>query len=720
MPRINRSFILLFIGFLVRGQSILYQEGFQNQNGKGALGSSTGVASIDLSNVNWSLDVSQCQLSATSDWLQVVNNQLEARDIDGEGIWYSPLLNLQSSLVYGFSLQASELGTLESSDYLITEYSLDAGSWIRASENGLLSDDFINAEVAHFGLVGSTLQLRVRFKNNANSEYLRIDNLKIEAYQELIFQNGQWNREPDLHSAVIDVRIKSGSSVHLSRDARIKKLIIESNATIEIDSSITLSIDTDLQNDGQLIIASDAALVQSQTTNTNTGSGQTKVYRNYYCPDHLRFSFWSSPVQNALIETVFASSNPNDRYEFLANSQSFSAYAAGILVPGKAYASTPTIQASTITNGFNDTKVFEGAVNNGPITVILSGIQGGDWLLVGNPYPCPIDFTAFQAANPDILNAIHYWDASTNSLNGSGYAIWNNAGSIPVAFSNRGAPSQIIPAMQGFMVQVNPAYSQSSLSLQFDNSMRRRLNQNPPNFFKNDMEPSLVWLSLGDSLAKKSTLVVLREGASLDFDEEWDAVLTFNDTSSFSLFTLSRDSVSLAIQCQNLLGNHEHKRVVPLPMVNSELPRTWLAIDSIRGAQELEISVYDKHLDKEILKGIGSVETAGLSASIENRYELHFKRKQYSYLGLEEDQSQDLPSLQLNQGIWNLSLANKEAIRSITLYDISGKLLFREDYDQAQESFSIATHSIPAGILTIKWIGARGSLGRRKFYNPNL
>lgn len=154
----------------------IYSEDFSGQNGKGAVGP---TPTIDISSVTWSIDISNAALTADTDWFQVQNEVFEARDIDGDAIWYSPSINIASYTNVSFSLEASQAGTMEASDIFNTEYRIDGGAWDFATTNGNLSDDFISATVSQTGLSGNTLEIRVTLNNNAGVEYHRFDNLVV-------------------------------------------------------------------------------------------------------------------------------------------------------------------------------------------------------------------------------------------------------------------------------------------------------------------------------------------------------------------------------------------------------------------------------------------------------------------------------------------------------------------------------------------------------------
>ncbi|WP_338732446.1 InlB B-repeat-containing protein [Mangrovimonas cancribranchiae] len=169
--------LIAFLSLIVSGFGQIYHEDFTGQSGKGATGP---TPTIDLSGVTWSIDISSSILSANTDWFRVENEVFEARDIDGDAIWYSPSINISAYTNVYFSLDASENGTMESGDIFDTEYRIDGGAWITAETNGNLNDDFTNATVSQIGLTGTTLEIRVIINNNASAEYHRLDNIIVD------------------------------------------------------------------------------------------------------------------------------------------------------------------------------------------------------------------------------------------------------------------------------------------------------------------------------------------------------------------------------------------------------------------------------------------------------------------------------------------------------------------------------------------------------------
>ena len=178
------QFSFLFLSFLivVYGQ-LPYLEDFAGENNKGAIGASNSIPTIDVSGVDWAIDVSAATLSATSDWFQVQNEVMEAQDTDGEVIWESPVIDVSTlTSTVSLSIDFSEEGNLENADYAKAYYVLDGGAEVEFATNGNNANDF-TAVVAEQSLTFSgsntTLKIVIRVKNNAGGEYIRFDNVSV-------------------------------------------------------------------------------------------------------------------------------------------------------------------------------------------------------------------------------------------------------------------------------------------------------------------------------------------------------------------------------------------------------------------------------------------------------------------------------------------------------------------------------------------------------------
>ncbi|MFD1062421.1 lamin tail domain-containing protein [Winogradskyella litorisediminis] len=162
------------------GQTTIYLEDFTGQNGKGAIGPSNFV---DLSGVSWNIDISSASLTATADYFQVRTGYLEGRDLDTQATWLSPVIDITGFTNVQFSLDVFENDAndnLEDADTFVTEYRIDGGTWILATNNGTLINDFPLTVVSDAGLSGNTIELRVTMTNDGGGERQRLDNILVE------------------------------------------------------------------------------------------------------------------------------------------------------------------------------------------------------------------------------------------------------------------------------------------------------------------------------------------------------------------------------------------------------------------------------------------------------------------------------------------------------------------------------------------------------------
>lgn len=657
-------FFFLSLPALAFAQTQLYHEDFSGQNNFGAQGQLTGSPSINLGTATWTIDVSQANLTATSDWFVVRNEKLEGRDLDGEAIWYSPSITINGFNGIEILIDAEESGTLESSDYLIAEYRLDAGAWVNLRLNGSLYDDFNGVSISHFGFTGQTLEIRVRMLNNASTEYHSIDNVMVLGYSELLYSAGSWNRQPDAYSDSINVRIATGENLSANSNMNTRNLILEANATLILNSGQSLRVHEAIQNNGQIILENESVLVQTASTNLNSGSGSFEVKKDFVAPDHERFSFWSSPVQNATMQQTFATTWQGDRYEFNAENQSFQAYPNGILTPGLAYACAPSAQNSSNVTNFSDQRIFSGNLNNGPLSVSLNNIQGGDWLLLGNPYPSPIDFQVWIQANPDIVPSLYFWDSSTPSKSGSAYAIWNSAGGVAVPFSTRNAPTESIAVGQGFMVQIDPSFSGSSLNIQFDNNQRQSTF---PSFFKSKVAIPRFYLSLGNDSIGLSTLIALAVNGKVPRNAQQK-----ESFSGIEFFTKSGES-PCAIQTLAYDGPAQTLRIkLGIKVPDAGMYR--LSLDSIQNAAGYNYSLFNRKDSTFYNLNLGPKSLFLASGELDSSYEFHIYPAQLSLDAKDSKPTSTLVTWTIKDGriILN-SCSDSFKMKDVTLYSLGGR-----------------------------------------------
>jgi hypothetical protein len=155
------------------------------------IGESENLVS-DLSDVEWSVDVSTAQFSATGDWAKTVSTsggRFEVLDSDGEVVWYSPAFDISGFSVVNVSLKASEIGTNTSADkkYIKARYRLD-GTTFSFLPDSVASGNWGNKTLAAQGIVGNLLQLEIVMNSSYSSDRVVIDDVLVEGIDSTLFE----------------------------------------------------------------------------------------------------------------------------------------------------------------------------------------------------------------------------------------------------------------------------------------------------------------------------------------------------------------------------------------------------------------------------------------------------------------------------------------------------------------------------------------------------
>jgi len=92
--------------------SLPYNEDFTGQNGKGATGDNSNGTTVDLSGVNWTIDVgTTLETDGTTNKFVVENEEFRGEDVDGNAFWFSPIIDVSSVNNVDVSTQLDILGS---------------------------------------------------------------------------------------------------------------------------------------------------------------------------------------------------------------------------------------------------------------------------------------------------------------------------------------------------------------------------------------------------------------------------------------------------------------------------------------------------------------------------------------------------------------------------------------------------------------------------------
>ncbi|GAB4331192.1 MAG: hypothetical protein Kow00127_23200 [Bacteroidales bacterium] len=167
----RKAYLLISMGLFmllhltISAQVTIWSENFTYPNGT-TQGSGTPP--------KWTLSV-----PAGANYFEVRSNRLEARNLGAEGVWYSEVIDISSYSNVSVTVDLSEGGNLENSDYIRSFYKLDGGAETMFSTNGEITNDFGSATASQTGLNGSTLEIVFRAMNNQGSERYRWDNVVV-------------------------------------------------------------------------------------------------------------------------------------------------------------------------------------------------------------------------------------------------------------------------------------------------------------------------------------------------------------------------------------------------------------------------------------------------------------------------------------------------------------------------------------------------------------
>ncbi|MFD1316573.1 choice-of-anchor D domain-containing protein [Namhaeicola litoreus] len=478
------------------------------------------------------------------------------------------------------------------------------------------------------------------------------------------------------------------------------------NQSIEIYRNLTVS-------NGQFTIGDTESLMMYNDFASISGSIK-KIEKTTNLQRVYDATYWSSPVQNANLQSVFSGVNKNRMFQldpskknqiYLNTAYEHWFIASGNMKVGKGY----SIDGKQI--GIN-TFTFNGKPNNGKISTQIffnsgTGVASNDFNLVGNPYPSAIDPMNLIQANSNVFDgAIYLWTHQIDADQGGNfssndYIVYNLAGSqynsVPTPF--------YISSGQGFMVNaIKTDY------LQFDNSMR--LTGNNQYFYKEELsknglvEKDRVWLKIVDqNKYKKEMMIGFFEEATSGYDLGYDAKLY--PGAGLKIFSLAGDDL---LSIQSVEKNFESKEIrvgfstdveqdlyFGLAKLEGELRSTeiYLIDHKLNVEHNLKLSDYHFH----------QIETG----TILDRFSIKFNSSAVLHL---DDKLSDQELIRIKQNVGFIALESIYAIEQVELFDLGGRELSRMEGNEKNIQFSTASFK-PGTVLLLK-VGFENGLNLSK------
>ena len=476
-----------------------------------------------------------------------------------------------------------------------------------------------------------------------------------------------------------------------------RNLIISSGDYVRIQNDLRVSNNAivDIAHEGSLVMVNDLGMVSN--SGTMNVRKTTPVYVEY------DYTYWSSPIQNQAISTVFAA-NPSSRiYYFNAanfnddNGDSYDDEAndwfvasgnltagEGVIAMGQGAFTTPL--GNTPYPTYSQSVVFSGDVNNGLITVdvdqdnsLTDAFENQN--LLGNPYPSAIDPELFIQANSTALEGtLYFWTHRTAIVDGlpgvDGYNFTNddynsyNLSGMVASGAGQATPANFkIASGQGFFANV----SDPNIDVNFNNSMR--VNSGNDSFYRTEetLEKDRIWLDLEtDGQVFRQLLVVFFDNTTAGYDKLYDSKLLENGN-NYSFYSLI-DEDAYAIQAREPF---DIAQVIPLGIEATQQTAMTISISQMEGVFNVEdtrVLLRDNLLnvthDLKASDYSFNINEAGI---YNNRFELIFNDSLLSTID-EDEVINDLIVFESND-IIKIKTSNNSEITSLVVHDILGRLL---------------------------------------------
>ena len=506
-----------------------------------------------------------------------------------------------------------------------------------------------------------------------------------------VYYDGSWNNGsgvgniPSAADSDKKLVVTSGTAT-LTSDAECKCLVMDASTSLSISNNTSITIENGIVNNGTITVADGSSIVQTGST-ANSGTGTYIIQRNTgTLTDDTRYQYWSAPISDATMGSVFSGSNTDDFYYFDEGTQNWASQASGsTMEPGRGYITTGTIG---LTSNSED-RQFSGTINNGTIQLVTSG----DSILAGNPYPSAISSTAFMTENTSLNGTIWFWNHSTAENNGSNsgsdYATWTGLGSTG---GNSGeSPDDYIQSCQGFFV----ASTTSSPTITYTNTMRETGNNTQ--FFKSnqDSEKHRVWLDIkNDSNDFNQILIGFIPEATNGVDRLFDGgkLKAHPRISFYSLI----DEAEFSIQGLPNVGYLMEKQI-PLGVDAWITGNHEISVDSLDNWPEgYSLSLVDYELDsvQNLLEEPNYSFNISTVGTFTNRFELWVKNTQKEDPnGVSDIASPNEVLVYSSQG--DLIIESDELnINEVNVYDIQGRLITSKSTDQKSIRISLQEFQI--------------------------
>lgn len=509
--------------------------------------------------------------------------------------------------------------------------------------------------------------------------------------------NGSWSPSAP---TISDNIVFAGTGTYSSTGDLLGCSCLVTSGTVNINAGHTLTLTNGLTvSGGTMFFKNNSSLVQ---VNNVANSGNITYERSISTSIRdTDYTYWSSPIAGFTVGGV----SPTTSYFYSYNSSIDNWQAepsTTVMTAGKGY----IIRGPAPFSGSGPppppaVSPFIGVPNNGNYSI--TGIVADRSYLVGNPYPSAIDADDFLLANNTVIEGtIYFWTHNTAigvgvSNPGTGvyaysqddYASYNTTGGVGTGNTIAGAtpsdprievvanrPTGKIAAGQGFFA--TSLVSPSPTTISYTNAMREAGNNTQ--FFrtsnsktKGSIVKNRLWLNMTNTQgAFKQTLVGYITAATNEYDNAFDGE-SFDGNVFVDFYSVNQNK-NLVIQGRALPFDENDEVVLGYrTTINGAFT---IKIDQVDGLFiNQNVFLEDKLTNTVFDLKNGNYTFNSVAGTFNERFVLRYTNKTLSTNEYDSLENLVLVSNK-NKQIRINSLI--ETIDKITIYDVSGKQIFKK------------------------------------------
>lgn len=484
-----------------------------------------------------------------------------------------------------------------------------------------------------------------------------------------------WDKIPNLGMKAIlngDYNTKVGGE---QTSFRSKSLKVNSGYTLTVDDNTFVEVNYDTFGEGNIVVETKGAFVQRNDGEFNL-NGTSKVNKSTpYKDQWYYYTYWSSPVKDFNIESIFWSIGG----KFYFDGRAWQ-YATGrIMAPGQGFI-TRADDAGV------QTASFSGEFNTGTITtpIVYDATNNVKTNLIGNPYPSSINLDQFLETNKDVIEGIAYfWSQETAPVGGqfdaSDYIPYNLTGSTSTSTDNTRIVNGFVPSAQSFFT-----ISKAAGNATFTNDMRMADATSNSQFFKSsnnappkglESKAEKLWVNLSSSNGVFSQILVgYIDGATNEDDGLTYDAIKFNEAAGAFLYsTIVNSDKKYVIQGKDV-NSINVDEAIALGFKTTVATSYTISIAKLEGDFINGNTIYLKDNMLNIIHDLSANDYTFNSevGEFNNRFEIVFKSIALSTNSFETE-TNDLKIVELNDNVIQFSVPNSTSISKVTVFDLLGK-----------------------------------------------